>query len=208
MNRLISLLILTLAFASVALAQTQTPPAPGFGQRQGGQRSGGLGIATPPGNRAVTLEAVSTYTVTTAWWSNAALVTRLGLTDVQKTRIEATFEAHRQGLVSSKEQLEKEEAQLAKLLDAESVDRSSIFTQINRVIQARGEMERTSATMTLEMREQLTRAQWAELQASQPRLMVRLPSEQLSLPVLIQQAPATAPAPGARGQRGGGAPQP
>lgn len=200
MNRLISLLILTLAFASVALAQTQTPPAPGFGQRQGGQRSGGLGIATPPGSRAVTLEAVSTYTVTTAWWSNAALVTRLGLTDAQKNRIEATFEAHRQGLVSSKEQLEKEEAQLAKLLDAESVDRSSIFTQINRVIQARGEMERTSATMTLEMREQLTRAQWAELQASQPRLMIRLPADQLNGTLSIQ--------PGARGQRSGGAPQP
>ena len=107
----------------------------------------------------------------TAWWTNTALVARLGLSDVQKTRIETTFEAHRQNLVSSKEQLEKEEAQLARLLQAETVDRATVFTQINRVTQARGDMERINATMTLEMREQLTRTQWLQLQGPQPTVV-------------------------------------
>ena len=89
---------------------------------------------------------------------------RLGLTDLQKSRIESSFQAYRPSLTSAKETLEKEEAQLSRLLDADSIDRSAVSLQVNRVIQARSEMERVNATMTLEMREQLTRAQWAQLQ--------------------------------------------
>ena len=110
--------------------------------------------------------------------------------------IEGIFEAHRQSLVSSKDQLEKEELLLSKLLEAESIDRNGIFSQINRVVQARGEMERANATMTLEMREQLTRAQWTQLQASQPRIMVATPTGGGRI-----VAPAT---PGTPGLRGGG----
>jgi TonB family protein len=62
--------------------------------------------------------------------------------------------------------LEKEESQLASLLDKESIDRSAVSGQITRVIQARGEMERVNSTMTLEMREHLTRAQWTQLRTS------------------------------------------
>jgi hypothetical protein len=205
---------------SIAQAQDTAPTAPG--QRQGapgglgvGQRQGapgGLGVGQrqggpPPGQgqdayantvRAY-YQAIPTMTVTTAWWSNNALVTRLGLTDVQKSRIESIFEAHRQSLVSTRGQLEKEESQLSKLLEADSIDRNAAFTQINRVIQARGEMERANSTMTLEMREQLTRAQWTQLQASQPNLRILTSTLEGQLPIITQP-----PAPGTPGVRGGG----
>jgi Spy/CpxP family protein refolding chaperone len=100
-----------------------------------------------------------------AWWANATLANRLGLTDDQKAKILKTFENHRLTLESNKASLEKEEAQLARLLDAETIDRNAALTQIYRVAGARAEMERTNATMTLEMREHLTRAQWTQLQA-------------------------------------------
>src|SRR4030095_14511961 len=103
--------------------------------------------------------------VSGAWWSNTALVTRLGLTVDQKAKIEKSFENHRLSLESSKAVLEKEESQLARLLEAESVDRNAALAQIYRVVNARGEMERVNATMTLEMREHLTREQWVQLQA-------------------------------------------
>jgi hypothetical protein len=142
-----------------------------------------------------------TVTATSTWWNNASLVAKLGLTDIQKSRIENTFEAHRQNLSSRKDQLEKEEAQLSKLLDAESIDRGPVFTQINRVVQARGEMERENAAMTLEMREQLTRAQWTQLQTAQPRWTVGLSFEASPGGGL---GPGTTPPPaGARGARGG-----
>jgi hypothetical protein len=73
--------------------------------------------------------------------------------------------------------LEKEEAQLARLLDTEPLDLNAVSGQIFRVTNARGEMERENAAMTLEMREQMTLAQWNQLQTLQPRasVMVNVP---------------------------------
>lgn len=201
MKRQLFLLILLAGLVTSPVAQAQDTTQTPVGQRQGGRGAGvGQRQGAPPNTtRALQIQTLPVMTVTNPWWNNNALVTRLGLTDLQKSRIEGIFEAHRQGLVSTKDQLEKEEAQLSKLLEAESIDRNGIFTQINRVIQARGEMERANSTMTLEMREQLTRAQWAQLQAAQP-----------TLPNIIQHfvepgglGPGEQPA-GARGGRGGG----
>ena len=154
-------------------------------------------------DRRVTLVQVPPNAFSTTWWTNTALVTRLGLTDAQKSRIEGTFEAHRQSLATSKAQLEKEELQLAKLLEAEAIDRGTVTTQINRVIQARGEVERTNSAMMLEMREQLTRAQWSELQASQPTMWFRTNSGDLQIRTLGVTPPTEAPAGTPGGARGG-----
>jgi Spy/CpxP family protein refolding chaperone len=101
--------------------------------------------------------------VTGAWWMNTALMQRLGITDEQRGKIERTFENHRQAILSTTDLLEKEEAQLARFLDTEPIDRNAVFSQIDRVIQARSEMERANSLMTLEMREYLTRSQWEQL---------------------------------------------
>jgi Spy/CpxP family protein refolding chaperone len=101
-----------------------------------------------------------------AWWTNTALVQQLGLTEDQKAKIEKAYENHRQNIVSSTQSLNKEEAQLGKLLDGDSIDRNAVYTQIDRVVHARGEMERENSAMTLEMREALTRAQWTQLQSA------------------------------------------
>jgi Spy/CpxP family protein refolding chaperone len=139
-----------------------------------------------------------------AWWTNTALVQRLGLTEDQKTRIQRAFENHRVNLESSKTLLEKEEGQLARLLEAETLDRGAILSQVDRVTQARSEMERTNSVMTLEMREVLTRAQWMQL----PQRSVAVSwttrgggagnSWSASLPVLVATPEVTV-------QRGGGA---
>src|SRR5262249_44039458 len=96
---------MSLAFIGIFLAATMVQA-----QARGGQASSGQ----------------------TAWWTDAALMARVGLTDLQKLNIESTFQAHRQNLTSSKDTLEKEEAQLSKLLDAESVDRSAVLLQVNK----------------------------------------------------------------------------
>ena len=99
-----------------------------------------------------------------AWWTNTSLVSQLGLTEDQKAKIVRSFENNRLNLESSKSQLEKEESQLARLLEAETVDHNAAVAQIYRVVNARNEMERVNSAMTLEMRESLTRAQWMQLQ--------------------------------------------
>ena len=101
-----------------------------------------------------------------AWWTNTALVARLGLTDDQKTKIERAFENHRLDLESKTALLQKEETQLTRLLDSDPIDRNAVYMQIEHVIQARGDLERTNSVMTLEMREYLTRDQWMQLPRS------------------------------------------
>jgi Spy/CpxP family protein refolding chaperone len=135
-----------------------------------------------------------------AWWTEASVIARLGLSDDQKTKIERAFENHRLTLISNRTTLEKEEAQLTQLINTERLDRNAVSGQILRVVNARAEMERTNAAMMLEMREQLTMTQWAQLQA--------LPPSVLSVTVPYSTVPVGGPA-GARGapvpgQRGGG----
>ena len=106
-----------------------------------------------------------------AWWTNADFAARIGLTDDQKAKLQRAFDNHRQNLAANSEALNKEEAQLAKLLEAETLDRNAVLAQIDRVVQARSELERTNAAMTLEMREALTRTQW--MQVPQPSTVIK-----------------------------------
>jgi len=126
-----------------------------------------------------------------AWWTNTTIVAELGLTEDQKTKINRAFENHSRTIVYNSGQLEKEEMQLARLLEAEPIDRTAVSNQTNRVIQSRGEVERETAAMTLEMREQLTRAQWMKLQALQLQLNARR---------VVREEVSGAPQPGQRRQ--------
>lgn len=145
-----------------------------------------------------------------AWWTDAPLVARLGLTEDQRSRIERAFTNHRVNLEATRANLEKEEAQLARLLDSEPLDRNAVSGQIFRVTNARGEMERENAAMTLEMREQMTLAQWNQLQTLQPRamVMVDVPVTPFGTAPAATGAQATpfglAPPAGGAGARGGG----
>jgi Spy/CpxP family protein refolding chaperone len=144
----------------------------------GGQRGGG-GRGATPADPAVQQYALTVRnyvaTLNGAWWSNTALVQQLGLTDDQKAKIEKAYENHRQTIASSTQLLDKEEAQLAKLLQGDPIDRNAVLTQIDHVVQARGEMERANSAMTLEMRESLTLAQWTQLQSAPQFRLVKTP---------------------------------
>jgi len=141
-----------------------------------------------------------------AWWTNDALTTRLKLSDAQKARIERAFENHWRNIVLASGALEKEEAQLARLLEAEPLDRNAALAQTSRAIQARAEVERATAAMTLEMREQLTAAQWAELQTAvslpSPAAQLRQAADDLRRRINAGTAPGQpAVVPGQRGAR-------
>jgi len=175
-----TVLMATSAYAQLTTASGQpqlTTAVQAVQTPQRGQRSGGLGPGQlgAPGaqNIAGYVDTLVAGAAPAAWWTDTALMTRLGLSDVQKARIENIFQTHRQDLMTSKDALEREEVQLSKLLAADTIDRPSVLTQINKVIQARSDMERVNATMTLEMREQLTRAQWTQLQAQTGQIGLR-----------------------------------
>jgi hypothetical protein len=91
---------------------------------------------------------------------------RLGLTETQVNEIAAAAERFRQPLAQQQADLQREEATLNRMLNTDPVEpAATVSLQIDRVVQLRGEVERTNARMTLAIRQLLTSAQWAQLQA-------------------------------------------
>jgi Spy/CpxP family protein refolding chaperone len=173
--------------SGVGLRGRGTAPA-GGGLRGGPAAGANASVLVPPQTPGVARIGVASRP-DDAWWTNAAFMARLGLTEDQKKKIEAIAERHRQPLAQNKAHLEREEAALARMLDAEVLEARVITAQSERVVTARAELERTNSKLTLEMREILTRAQWAQLQ-----------QEGLQPFVLT---PATVPGTRGAGRRGG-----
>ena len=65
--------------------------------------------------------------------------------------------------------MQKEEAILEPLLEADRPDETQVLAQIDRVAQARAELEKSNARMLLGFRGVLTLEQWKKLQAEGPR---------------------------------------
>ncbi len=103
------------------------------------------------------------------WWNNSAFAKDLGLTDDQQKKMEAIFEENRPRLTDMFGAVRKEEANMEPLLSADQPDETKILAQIDRVAQARAELEKSNARMLLGMRRVLTREQWKKLQAEDPR---------------------------------------
>ncbi len=103
------------------------------------------------------------------WWNNPAFAKDLGLTDDQQKKMEAIFEENRPKLTDMFGALRKEEMNMEPLLSADQPDETKILAQIDRVAQARAELEKFNARMLLGMRRVLTQDQWKKLQAEDPR---------------------------------------
>ena len=103
------------------------------------------------------------------WWNNPELVQKLGLTADQQKRMEAVIDQSRPGLMDLSGTVRKEESAMEPLLAADSPDEGKILAQIDRVAQARAELEKANARMLLGMRRILTPDQWKTLQAQEPK---------------------------------------
>jgi periplasmic protein CpxP/Spy len=64
--------------------------------------------------------------------------------------------------------LQKQEAIMEPLVEADRPDESQVLAQIDRVAQARAELEKANARMLLGFRGVLTQDQWKKLQAEDP----------------------------------------
>ena len=102
------------------------------------------------------------------WWTDPALVQKLGLTTDQQKRIDTLFQQSRLKLIDLSAALQKEEAIMEPLVEADRPDESQVLAQIDRVAQARAELEKANARMLLGFRGVLTQDQWKKLQAEDP----------------------------------------
>lgn len=100
------------------------------------------------------------------WWRDPDLIRQFDLSTDQQRKIDAAYQQSRIRLIDLSATLQKEQAQLEPLLDAEHLDETRIVAQIDRVAEARAELEKANSRMLLSIRATLSQAQWRRLQAS------------------------------------------
>lgn len=98
------------------------------------------------------------------WWMDPGLVQRLGLTSDQQKRIDTVFQQSRLKLIDLSAALEKQEALLDPLLEADRPDETQVLAQIDRVAQARADLEKANGRMLFGFRSVLTQDQWKKLE--------------------------------------------
>ena len=111
--------------------------------------------------------------LTGMWWRNPQYVSVLGLTAEQQKKMDAVFQASRVNLIDLKATLDKEEAILEPLLEAEQLDEAKALTQIDRVANARAELEKGNARMLLGFRQVLTAEQWSRVYAGTSKTVLK-----------------------------------
>ncbi|MGA3028795.1 MAG: Spy/CpxP family protein refolding chaperone [Bryobacteraceae bacterium] len=162
MKRCTRKLVFTLLLAgAAALAQQGPPPPPDppplpdapppFGQTR-----------RPPMERAFHNGAPG------RWWNNPEMARKLGLSTDQQKKMDDIFQQSRLKLIDLNASLQKEETIMEPLMEADQADEARILEQIDKVAQARAELEKANARMLLGIRRTLTPDQWKKLQAEGP----------------------------------------
>jgi len=171
---------LILLFAgAVALAQQPSaqpqqppqPPQPPAPQRQGMGMGmgGGIGMGRGGGAPAPQRGRGPMQGGMGRWWKNPQMVEKLGLTVDQQKKMDDIFQQHRLKLIDVTAAVEREEVILEPMMAADQPDEAKIVAQIDKVAQARAELEKANARMLLGIRRILTPDQWKKLQAEAPR---------------------------------------
>jgi Spy/CpxP family protein refolding chaperone len=128
------------------------------------------------------------------WWNNPEMVQRLGLTTDQQKKMDDIFLQNRLRLIDLNAAVQKEEVIMEPLMAADSPDETRILAQIDKVAQARAELEKANARLLLGIRRVLTQEQWKKLQAEERQPGAGRGSG--------QRGPGAAPNPPAPGRKG------
>ena len=146
-----------LAMAGVLLAGTALAQGPGGGMGPGSGMGPGAGFGEhrPPMERAFGAPGAHGR-----WWNNPKVVERLKLTDEQRKAFDGILLDHRAKLIDLRASLEKAELTLEPLMSDDSPNEAKILAQIDKVAQARAELEKANAGFLLAIRAKLTPEQW------------------------------------------------
>jgi protein CpxP len=161
-----ALLLSGLPLIGQELAANAPPPpplAPLQGPEMGaGMDRGPMAPHRPPMERAFRMGPRG------RWWNNPEVAQKLGLSTDQQKKMDDIFQQSRLKLIDQHAAVEKEETILEPLLSAEQPDETRVLAQIDKVAQARAELEKANARMLLGLRGVLTTAQWKTLQTLGP----------------------------------------
>ncbi len=143
------------AVAAVLLTASAWAQGPGAGPMGGP----GAGPHRPPMERAF-----GGHGNEGRWWNNPRIIERLKLTDDQRKGFDQILLQHRETLIDLRGNLEKAELVMEPLVRDDNPDEGKILAQIDKVAQARAELEKANARYLLALRSKLTPDQWKQVQ--------------------------------------------
>ena len=103
------------------------------------------------------------FSVDRKWWQDSAVAQELNLTPAQVKRMDTIFEESKLRLIDARANVEKQEVLLEPLLSANPVETAKASLQIDKVANARADLEKANAKMLLGIRGVLTADQWTKL---------------------------------------------
>jgi len=116
-------------------------------------------------------QALGTHGREGRWWNNPRMIEQLKLTDDQQKAMDQILFDHRTKLIDLQANLEKAELAMQPLMSADQPDQKAMEAQIDKVVAARGELERANSRFLLAIRMKLTADQWKELRDMRPANM-------------------------------------
>lgn len=151
---------LGITMAVTLAAGTAFAQGPGMAAAQGpAHEMGGPGFRDhrPPMERAMRGDRGR-------WWNNPKIAEKLKLTDDQRKAMDEIFQQHREKLVDLHANVEKAEIAMEPLVKADQPNESAVLAQIDKVAQARAELEKANARFLFQLRAKLTPEQWKQVQ--------------------------------------------
>jgi len=100
-----------------------------------------------------------------AWWKNDQFQKEVGLTSEQCARIDGVFQASIPKLRENKAALDKEEAELSRMIET-NTDEAQVIRQVDKVEQTRASLNKMRTLMLLHMRQVLTPDQLVKFKAA------------------------------------------
>jgi Spy/CpxP family protein refolding chaperone len=100
------------------------------------------------------------------WWDDKHYAKALHLRPDQKKRMDGLFDENRANLVNRYEAVQQEEKKMETLSHAQTLDEAALFAQIDRVAQAKADLEKATTHLMLQVRKELDADQIARFDAS------------------------------------------
>lgn len=167
-DRRLALLSLACAILCAPRLLAQAGPgAHGSAEPRGGMmarpRIGHSFAAAPPPPPVRTVHLGLQLGLGGRWWDDGKVGKKLTLRDDQRRRMDDIFEANRPTLQALYTNLQKEQLKLASMPPGDLQDETRVFAAIDRVAQARTDLEKAEAHILVQIRQQLDPGQIEQL---------------------------------------------
>ncbi len=102
------------------------------------------------------------------WWKDSETIKKLNLSDTQVSQLDALVAGKHEKMMTLGQAAEAESTKLHGLLNTDALDEGLINAQMEKVLAARGNLEREFTGILLGTRKVLTLDQWRQLEALHP----------------------------------------